>query len=497
MQQPCDVRKVLPLIRTSPDDIQWNPCIPVAFRPRLWAYFNGVGAMRLSFLGAAGTVTGSRYLVEADNGGRFLIDCGLFQGLKQLRLRNWQPFAVPVDSIDAVLITHAHIDHTGYLPVLVRDGYQGPVLATAPTVDLAGIMLPDSGHLQEEEAQYANRHGHSRHPVARPLYTRVDGQRAAERVEPVAFDVDVPLPGGATARFRRNGHILGSASIDLRVDGRVIVFSGDLGRPADPLLRPPQVVDHADYLVLESTYGGRRHSPADPAEELAEIVRLTAARGGVVIVPAFAVGRAQTLLLLLGRLRESGAIPPIPIFLDSPMARDVTELLDRHAAELSIDPAEWQRLSRYVTITNTVEESKAIDRRRGPMIVVSASGMATGGRVIHHLKVFAPDHRNMILFAGFQAPGTRGQAMIDGAETIRIHGADVPVRAEVRLLDGLSAHADHDELLRWLESLREPPVETFLTHGEPLAADTLRRAIQDRYGWSCRAPDHMETVELG
>ena len=452
--------------------------------------------MRLSFLGAAGTVTGSRYLVETDDGSRILVDCGLFQGLKQLRLRNWKPFPVPVDSIDAVLLTHAHIDHTGYLPVLIRDGYEGPVFATAPTVDLAAIMLPDSGHLHEEEARYANRHGHSRHEVAQPLYTRLDGQYAAERITPVAFDVDLPLPGGATARFRRNGHILGSGSILLNVDGRDVVFSGDLGRPVDPLLRAPSTIDRADYLILETTYGGRSHGAADPAHELARIVSETAAQGGAVIVPSFAVGRAQTLLLLLGRLREAGEIPAIPIFLDSPMARDASELIDRHAAELCIDPAEWRRVTRDITITNSVEESKAIDRRRGPMVIVSASGMATGGRVIHHLKVFAPDHRNTILFAGFQAPGTRGQAMIDGAETIRIHGGDVPVRADVAQLDGLSAHADHDELLDWVASLREPPRETFLTHGEPLASDNLRKAIQDRFGWSCRAPEHMETVVL-
>jgi metallo-beta-lactamase family protein len=452
--------------------------------------------MRLSFLGAAGTVTGSRYLIETAAGTRILVDCGLFQGLKQLRQRNWSPFPVPPESIDAVLLTHAHIDHTGYLPALVRDGFRGRILTAAPTADLAAIMLPDSGHLQEEEAKYANRHGHSRHAVALPLYTRADAQRAAERIEPVAFEVELQLPGGATARFRRNGHILGSASILLQADGVELVFSGDLGRPVDPLLHAPRTVASADYLVLESTYGGRMHSALDPADELAAIVRSTAKRGGVVLIPAFAVGRAQTLLLLLGRMRAAGAIPAIPVFLDSPMARDVTELIEHHAPELRIDPAEWRELTGHVTITNSVEESKAIDRRHGPMVIISASGMATGGRVIHHLKVFAPEHRNTILFAGFQAPGTRGQAMADGAQSVRIHGADVPVRAEVRVLDGLSAHADEREILLWLEAFREPPKQTFLTHGEPLAADNLRRAIQDRFGWRCRAPEHLETVKL-
>lgn len=453
-------------------------------------------AMRLSFLGAAGTVTGSRYLVETNDGRRILIDCGLFQGLKQLRQRNRAPFPVPPESLDAVLLTHAHIDHTGYLPVLVRDGLRGRIFATAPTVDLAAIMLPDSGHLQEEEAHHANRYGYARHHPALPLYTRADGERAAERIEPVAFEVDLPLPGGATARFRRNGHILGSASILLDVDGVRLVFSGDLGRPVDALLHPPRMIEHADYLVLESTYGGRHHAAGDPAGTLGAVIRETAARGGVVLVPAFAVGRAQTLLLHLGRLRAAGEIPAIPTFLDSPMARDATELMERHSAELRIDAAEWRVLMRHVTVTNSVEESKSIDRRRGPMIVVSASGMATGGRVLHHLKVFAPDHRNTILFAGFQAPGTRGQAMVDGAESIRIHGADVTVRADVRLLDGLSAHADEEEILEWLGAIRQPPKETFITHGEPLASDNLRRALQDRFHWSCRAPEHLEMVEI-
>ncbi|HSH46696.1 MAG TPA: MBL fold metallo-hydrolase, partial [Longimicrobiales bacterium] len=419
-----------------------------------------------------------------------------FQGLKNLRRRNRAPFPVPPDSIDATLLTHAHIDHTGYLPVLVRDGLRGPVLATGPTADLAAIMLPDAGHLQEEEARFANRHGISKHSPALPLFTIEDARAAVERIEPVAYEVDLPLPGGATARFRRNGHILGSASITLRVDGRTLVFSGDLGRPGDPLLYDPRPVEEADYLVVESTYGGRYHADVDPAEALADAVRTVAGRGGVIVIPAFAVGRTQTILLHLGRLRDAGAIPSVPMFLDSPMARNVTDLIDRHHAELRVTAAEWAELTRDLVITNSVDDSKAIDARRGPMIVVSASGMATGGRVIHHLKAFAPHHRNMVLFAGFQAPGTRGQAMVDGVQTIRIHGQDIPVRAEVRMLDGLSAHADETEILDWLRGFQSPPRETFITHGEPLASDNMRRAIQEQLGWEARAPEHLETVEL-
>lgn len=452
--------------------------------------------MRLRFLGAAGTVTGSRYLIETDHGARILVDCGLFQGLKQLRLRNRAPFPVAPGSIDAVLLTHAHIDHTGYLPVLVRDGLHAPVFATAATRDLAAILLPDAGHLQEEEARQANRHGWSKHAPALPLYTRADGERAAERIQPVAFEVDVPLPGGARVRFRRNGHILGSASLLVEVDGARIAFSGDVGRADDALMYAPLPVSEADWLVVESTYGDRHHADADPAEALAAIVRDTAARGGAVVIPSFAVGRAQTILLLLGRARAAGLIPDIPTFLDSPMARDATELIGRHADEVRVSAEEWHALTSHVTIVNGVEESKAIDRRFGPMIVVSASGMATGGRVLHHLKVFAPDHRNTILFAGYQAAGTRGRAMVDGADRIRVHGRDVDVRARVRLLDGLSAHADADELIAWMRAFRRPPRETFVTHGEPIASDALRFRVQDQLGWSCRVPEHLESVEL-
>src|SRR5690554_1186609 len=452
--------------------------------------------MHLWFLGAAGTVTGSRYLIETDKGTRILIDCGLFQGLKQLRERNWKALPVPLDSIDAVLLTHAHLDHTGYLPVLVRDGLKAPIYGTAPTADLAHIMLPDSGHLQEEDASFLNRHRLTRHDPALPLYTLEDGARAAGRIEPVAFEVDLDLPGGVRARFRRSGHILGAASIRLRVDGRDIVFSGDIGKYSAPLVRDPLPFENADVLVMESTYGGRHHPQIDPMDELGRIVRATAARGGVIVVPAFAVGRAQTLMYLLGRLRTAGDIPPIPIFLDSPMAQDVTELFARHGQELRVSPDDWRSAINDTSITNSVEDSKAIDARNGPFVVISSSGMATGGRVIHHLKVFAPDHRNTILFAGFQAAGTRGQAMVDGAKTVRIHGMDVPVRAEVRKLDSLSAHADHDELIRWARAMKAPPRHVFLTHGEPLAADLLRRGLKDELGWEARAPEHLEKVRL-
>lgn len=448
--------------------------------------------MKLQFLGATGTVTGSRYLVESD-GARLLIDCGLFQGLKALRQRNWRPFPVPPDSIDEVLLTHAHIDHSGYLPVLVRDGFAGPVRCTAPTRDLCEILLSDAGHLQEEEARFANRHGYSKHRPALPLFTREDAARAIERLEVVNADEDIPLPGGLTARMGGAGHILGAVWIHIRsAAGRSVLFSGDVGRPVAPVVLPPKPAPAADVVICESTYGDRRHPDEDPADALARHVSVTAARGGVVVIPAFAVGRTQALLWLLSQLIREGRIPRIPVFLDSPMARDATGLLAHHG--------DWHRLERedlllirdIVTATNSVEDSKAIDRRRGPMVIISASGMATGGRVLHHLKVFAPDHRNLILFSGYQAAGTRGAAMVQGADSVKIHGAYVPVHAEVAVLDGLSAHADRVELLAWLSTLPAPPKQVFLTHGEPEPADALRRRIEETLKWEASVPDYLE-----
>ncbi len=452
--------------------------------------------MKLKFLGATGTVTGSRTLVESD-GARLLVDCGLFQGLKQLRQRNWAPFPVPPADLDAVLLTHAHIDHSGFLPALVRDGFTGPVLCTAPTRDLCEILLPDAAWLQEEEARYANKYGFSKHKPALPLYTREDADRALRQLEVVAVDETLALPGRISGRFGRAGHILGAAWIRLEsATGRSVLFSGDLGRPDAPVVRAPATPPPADALVLESTYGDRKHADEDPADALERIISTTAARGGVVLIPAFAVGRTQALIHLIARLIDNGRIPPIPVFVDSPMARDVTSLLRRHRAEHDLTDDDLERMRRRVTMTNSVEDSKAIDARRGPMIVVSASGMATGGRVLHHLKAFAPDHRTTILFSGFQAAGTRGASMVAGAESIKIHGAYVPVHADVEVLDGLSAHADYVEILSWLEGLAAPPHRTFLNHGEPSAADALRRRIEERLGWSVHIPEYLETIAL-
>jgi metallo-beta-lactamase family protein len=451
--------------------------------------------MDITFLGATGTVTGSKYLLSAGSR-RVLVDCGLFQGYKQLRLRNWEPPPVDPRDVDAVVLTHAHIDHSGYLPLLAKRGFAGAVYCTTGTRDLCEILLPDAGYLQEEEARFANRHATSRHRPALPLYTRDDAIAALRLLKPVEFDRDFELEGGPTVRFLRAGHILGAAIVRMEHAGKSVVFSGDLGRPNDPIMRPPARVSRADWLVVESTYGDRVHDPSDPADSLARIVDETARRDGVVLVPAFAVGRAQALLYYIGRLKQDGRIPDVPIYLDSPMAVNATSIYAKHSDEHRLGEEEYRQLFAGVHYVNSVEESKALSQRRGPMVVVSASGMATGGRVLHHIKAFGPDPRNTILFAGYQAGGTRGASLVGGADSIKIHGEYVAVQARVESLNNLSAHADSVEILEWLGHFAAAPRRTFITHGEPSASDALRVRIQDRFGWSCVVPDFGNRYSL-
>ena len=451
--------------------------------------------MQLTFLGATGTVTGSKYLVSVGNT-KILVDCGLFQGYKQLRLRNWAPLPVAPADLAAVVLTHAHLDHSGYLPLLVKNGFRGNVYCSEATSDLCGILLPDSGHLQEEEAEYANRRGFSKHRPALPLYTIDDARRSLERFTPVAFEHAVGLPGEVSLLLRPAGHLLGGALVELRAAGKTVLFTGDLGRPNDPIMVPPAPVDHADYLLVESTYGDRRHDDTDPRKQLADVINRTAARGGVVIVPAFAVGRAQLLIHLIHSLKEAKSIPDIPVYLNSPMAISATSLFHKYRHEHRLTPAQCDALHRTATIVNTVEESKRLNELRGPMIIISASGMATGGRVVHHLKAFAPDARNAILFAGFQPGGTRGAAMVNGADSVKIHGEYIPVRAEVVNMSNISAHADYAEILSWLAHFRTPPRRTFITHGEPAAADALRRRIEETLRWEVEVPEYLESVKL-
>ena len=451
--------------------------------------------MKLQFLGATDTVTGSKYLIEHDQS-RVLVDCGLFQGYKLLRLRNWSPLPVDAASIDAVILTHAHIDHSGYLPLLARQGFRGKVFCTPATHDLCRILLPDSGHLQEEEAEFANRHKLSKHKEALPLYTRDDAERCLKLFHPVPYGKSWQAIPGLNASLTPSGHMAGSSFVRLDDGSRSILFSGDIGRPNDMVLKAPAQVDGADYLVVESTYGDRLHKNSDPLLELGEVINRTAARGGVVVIPAFAVGRAQSLLHCIQLLKAQGVIADLPIYLNSPMAASAMQVYLKHREELRLTAAECEAMAHTAQIVRTPEESQLLNKRHGPMVIVAASGMATGGRVVHHLKAFAPDKRNTILFAGFQAGGTRGAAIAGGAPTVRIHGQDVPVRAEVAMLDDLSAHADAAEIISWLRGFKSPPTQTFITHGEPAAADAMRQRIERELGWSVHMPFYLETVTL-
>ncbi|MDA0661529.1 MAG: MBL fold metallo-hydrolase [Proteobacteria bacterium] len=453
--------------------------------------------MHITFLGGVGTVTGSKYLIEAGDR-KILVDCGLFQGYKQFRLRNWAPPPVDPSTIDAVVLTHAHIDHSGYLPVLVRNGYRGRIVATNATRDLCEILLPDSGYLQEKEADFANRHGTSKHHPALPLYTKEEAEDVIPRFSGVEFGEDTDLGGGVSIRMLRAGHILGAAMVRLSHEGRHLLFSGDLGRPGDATMPDPETVRQADWLVVESTYGNRSHAALDPEDALADVVNRAASRGGSVLIPSFAVGRAQSLLYHLHRLKADGRIPDIPIVLDSPMAINATDIFCRHVDDHRLTRAECVQVFGGVRYTRTVEESKSLTANgfRMPMILISASGMATGGRILHHLRHFAPDHRNAILFAGYQAGGTRGASMTGGARSVKIFGEYVPIRAEVDNLDMLSAHADADEIMGWLAHFESPPRRTFITHGEPAASDALRHRIEEDLRWPCLVPDYRDRVAL-
>ena len=450
----------------------------------------------LQFLGAAGTVTGSRYLIES-SGKRILVDCGLFQGYKQLRERNRASFPVPPETIDALLLTHAHLDHSGYIPSMVRNGFRGKVICTPATLDLCSLLLPDSGHLQEEEAKYARKRGYSKHADPAPLYTAKDAEVALKRFVAQDFDSELEVASGIRARFIPAGHLLGAAQIRLDLGGTIVHFSGDLGRAHDPMLRPPQPLQAADVLVCESTYGNRAHVRVDAEAELAPIIRRVAARGGVIVIPAFAVGRAQGVMLHIARLRQRGEIPPIPVYLNSPMAINATDIYHRYHEEHHVTDAECQAMYELATMVRTVDESKALNLRKGPMIIIAASGMLTGGRVLHHLVAFGQDSRNAILLSGYQAGGTRGAVLASGADHLRIFGQEVPIRAEVVPMQGFSGHADADEMLAWMGGATPAPRRVYVTHGEPDAADVLRARITRELGWEARVPEHLERVSLG
>lgn len=452
-------------------------------------------ATTLRFLGATDTVTGSRYLIETPTT-RVAVDCGLFQGYRVLRERNRLPFPVDPASIDAVVVTHAHLDHTGYLPALVRDGFRGPIHSTEGTGELSELVLVDSGHLQEEEALQHLRRGSSKHAKPQPLYTEDDARHALTHFTPHAFDTPVPI-GDLTVRFLPAGHILGAAQLQIETpDGR-LHFTGDLGRTDDPLMRAPRGLEATDVLVTEGTYGDRVHPHVDATEALGEIVRRVCGRGGVVLLPAFAIGRAETLLLHLSRLRRRRQIPAVPVFLNSPMAVDGTQIYLRHPDEHRLSADEFHDMYSLATLVRSVDESKLLNLRGGPAIIISASGMLEGGRVLHHVAAYGPDKRNAIVLTGFQAAGTRGARLQRGERSLRIFGEDVPIRAEVASLEMLSAHADADQLIAWMRTAPEPPASVFVTHAEPEAADTLRLRIARELHWKARVPQPGETAPIG
>ncbi len=479
----------------------------------------------ITFLGAAQTVTGSKYLLDTGTA-RILIDAGLFQGLKELRERNWQDLPIKASEIDAIVLTHAHLDHCGYLPRVVKQGFTGRIFCTPGTKDLCSLVLPDSGRIQEEDAANANRYNYSRHAPALPLYTEADAFRTLEMFQPVSYDRPMPLPGGIELDYLSAGHLLGSAYARIKVDGKTILFGGDLGRFGRPVLPDPTIAEAADYLLVESTYGNRVHEEDDSGERLAGLIRETAGRGGKMIIPAFAIGRVEELIYWIKRLEDEKRIPVLPVFVDSPMAvaalarytervRELDPELQPEAVDdvaphgpAANEPRERRRrhakeerdvcvfcTDRFRTIGGA-QESKELTASNMPAIVISASGMATGGRVLHHLKAALPHARNTVLFAGFQAEGTRGRRLVDGERSVKIHGQMIPVHAHIAKIDSMSAHADAKEILHWLRGFKAAPTRTFLVHGELDAMQALQAKISSELGWTTHTPAWQEKVDL-
>jgi len=470
--------------------------------------------MTLTFLGAARTVTGSKHLLDVD-GSRVLVDAGLFQGLKPLRERNWQPLPFDVTTLDSVVLTHAHLDHCGFLPRLVNQGFRSRVFCTAGTADLAKIILADAARIQEEDAERANRKGYTKHRPALPLFTEADAARAVSLLQPAGYDRPLPVAPGVTAEFVNAGHLLGSSFVRVRVErtGQTILFGGDLGRYGRPVLPDPEPPGEADLLLCESTYGDRVHESDDHSEHLAGIVRDTIARGGRVVIPAFAVGRVEEVLYWIDLLEEEGRIPEVPVYVDSPMAaaalaayRKRIDELDPELSEPEADPVRRsqakaeRRVCGFCTaklkVVTSIAESRAVQESSQPAIIISSSGMATGGRVLHHLERVLPDPKNTVLFSGYQAAGTRGRKLEEGARYVRMHGQDIPVKARIERLDSMSAHADSNEIMRWLGQFPRPPALTCLVHGEPEPMDVLRARIEKELGWTVRTPEPGERVEI-
>ncbi|MDP1575011.1 MAG: MBL fold metallo-hydrolase [Coxiellaceae bacterium] len=451
--------------------------------------------MKIQFLGATETVTGSKYFLSSGKT-NILVDCGLFQGYKELRLKNWMRFPIPAKDIHYILLTHAHIDHSGYVPLLVKNGFRGKIICTAATKDLCKILLPDSGYLQEEEARYANKKGYSKHTPALPLYTREEAEASLAYFHAVDLEKKHSLSEDFSATFYYGGHILGASFIKIEDPYTSILFSGDLGRQTDPVMYPPKNPPSANYLVVESTYGNRLHSTVNPQDELAVIINNTAKSGGVVLIPSFAVGRAQQLLFYLHELKRMGKIPNIPVFVDSPMATDATKLFYKYYREHRLSAEQALAVCKTAAYMHTVEDSKSLNSMNVPMIIISASGMATGGRVLHHINNFGQNHRNSIVFCGYQAGGTRGDLMVRHAETIKIFGRAISIHAKIFQVDNMSAHADYSEMLAWLSNIEQKPTKVFITHGEKAAAEALKQKIEEELKWPCVVPEYGHTETL-
>ena len=462
---------------------------------------------KITFLGAAGTVTGSKYLVEAGSK-RLLVDCGLFEGSKELDQRNWEKFPVDPATIDWVLVTHAHIDHTGYLPRFVRNGFRGPIYANAATHELCSLLLPDSAHLQEEEAQFAAKKNYGSHHPPLPLYTVVESQQALQEFREIPRADAFTISPQFSVRPHDAGHILGSSWLELTIteNGKqtLVIFSGDVGRYDQPILNDPESPTRADFLLCESTYGDRDHASGSVADVLAGVISRAAKRGGAVVIPAFAVDRTQLLMYYLRELEDEQRIPRLPVYIDSPMAINVTSLYNSHHEDHKLQfQREEQSGNRdplnlhEVHMTRSVEDSKKINDVVSPCIIISASGMATGGRILHHLARRLPDSRSTVLLVGYQAEGTRGRALQDGAQYLRIFGEQVPVRAQVVEIGQLSAHAGRSELLRWLSGFQSPPRQTFLVHGEPVALNSFRDAIVNQFHWNVTIPAWLQSFDFG
>ncbi len=458
-------------------------------------FFLESNIMKIAFLGAAGEVTGSRYLLEKDDT-KLLVDCGLFQGGKKLRKRNWDPFPIDPHKIDAIVITHAHIDHIGYIPLLIKNGFKGKIYCSKATYALCAILLLDSGAIQEEDAKKYNKEGSSDHSPALPLYTVADAENSLKYFQTVGYDEVFTVGGSLNITLICSGHILGASFVVVSDDTETVTFSGDLGRPDLPIMKSPPHIKETDYLILESTYGNRLHKDADPMKVLGDIVSKTVAQGGIVIIPAFAVGRTQMILYYLYQLKEKKVIPDIPIYLDSPMAISVTDLFCQFSNEHKLSSSLCAKVFDDVIYTRNVKESKKLDRLKRPAVIISGSGMADGGRVADHFKQYIPHAQNTVIFVGYQAKETRGRALIEGAKDIKIRGKSYPVHAAIKKINSLSAHADYDEILEWLSYFEKKPKKVFLTHGEIESALALQKKIEERFGWSVVIPKYLDSFDL-